>query len=84
MGTVLPLGCILKISTNRFFIAGLNSDPAIDQKLVFAVLEWENPTLIWQNFREINPNKTTSRIQYAEAVLSNNGQKLYSIVGQET
>ena len=84
IGTVLPLACFLKISSNRFFIAGMDSNPVSNQKLVFAVLEWGNPSLVWKNFREINSNKNTSRIQYAEAVLSDNGQKLYSIVGQET
>ena len=81
--TVHSLQVFLKVNTNRFFLAGMGSIPAGNEKHVFAVFEWGNPTFIWQNLRENKPDQLSSRLQMAEAVLSHDGKKIYSISGQD-
>jgi len=61
----------------------MGSIPAGNEKHVFAVFEWGNPTFIWQNLRENKPDQLSSRLQMAEAVLSHDGKKIYSISGQD-
>jgi len=82
-GTVLSLAVFLKVDTNRFFFAGEDTDPVNDGKHIFAVLEWDNPTLIWQNLRSITGSIPYSRLQRAQAVLSEDKQKVYCISGQD-
>ena len=83
VGTLQSLAIFLKVDNNRFFFAGKDTDPISDNEHIFSVFEWGNPTPIWQNLRGIHSNRAGSRIQNAKAVLSEDKQIVYSIVGQD-
>ena len=77
LGNLEDVTTILYVDSTRLFIAARDSS---ESKPCIAMMEWGNPNPLWQNLR-----KWLTQYCYVNrgtALLSNDGQTIYSLFGQ--